>query len=77
MRNTIMNQDTDLSMHISDALLENPKTKNAVIEVINDRGMVTLQGKVKDIEAKNTAEAIAADYPGVISVTNELSVEHR
>jgi osmotically-inducible protein OsmY len=64
-------------MQISDALLDNPQTKEAVIEVINDRGVIRLLGTVKDIHTKKAAEEIAKDSPGVISVMNEIVVKGR
>jgi hypothetical protein len=74
---TIINNDATLSMQISDALLDNPQTKEAVIEVINDRGVIRLLGTVKDIHTKKAAEEIAKDSPGVISVMNEIVVKGR
>jgi uncharacterized protein YrrD len=74
---TIINNDATLSMQISDALLDNPQTKEAVIEVINDRGVIRLLGTVKDIHTKKAAEEIAKVSPGVISVMNEIVVKGR
>lgn len=76
-REMIINNDAALSMQISDALLDNSQTEDAVIEVINDRGVIRLQGTVEDIHTKRAAEEIAGDYPGVISVMNELVVKGR
>ena len=74
---TIMNDETALAALIADALMNDPRTADAVVEVIHERGMITLQGTVADLETKQAAERIAADYPGVVSVTNELVVNRR
>jgi hypothetical protein len=69
--------ETDLDKHIALVLYEDPRTSDAVIEVINDRGVITLQGRVEDLDVQRAAEAIAAEQPGVISVINELQVKHQ
>ena len=71
---SILTDDSALAAVIVDALMDDPRTADAVIEVINERGTVTLQGVVEDPETRITAEEIARDYPGVITVTNELAV---
>lgn len=77
MHETIMNDETALAALIADALMNDPRTADAVIEVIHERGMITLQGTVKNVETKHAAEQIAADYPGVVSVTNGLVISPR
>ncbi len=44
------------------------------IEVIADRGVVTLEGTVPTPQVKAAAEAIARRVPGVITVINELEI---
>lgn len=65
-----------LSTRIALALLEDSRTSDAVIEVIDQRGLITLQGEVADVQTRQTAETIAAEQSGVISVVNELQVKH-
>jgi hypothetical protein len=76
MHETIMTDDSALAALIAEALMNDPDTEDAVIEVINERGMITLKGQVDDPDTKQTAEEIAAEYPGVVSVTNALVVNH-
>jgi len=64
----------NLVYQIGSALAADPRTKNAVIEVIDDRGVITLQGKVESVKARNAAEGIAAQQGGVATVINELVV---
>jgi osmotically-inducible protein OsmY len=77
MYEKIMSDEAALAALIAEALMNDPRSEDAVIEVIHERGMITLQGQVDDVDAKEAAEEIAANYPGVISVTNELSVDPR
>lgn len=63
-----------LQVQISKALAEHPATCDAIIEVINDRNVITLEGDVSDAETRRVAEQIAANQPGVISVTNSLTI---
>lgn len=77
MHEKIMSNEAALAALIAEALMNDPRTEDAVIEVIHERGMITLQGQVDKPESKVAAEEIAVNYPGVISVTNELSVNPR
>lgn len=64
----------DPGQRVANALLEDPRTEEAIIEVANDRGVITLTGTVQSEEIRRAAEEIARDQ-GVISVVNELKVE--
>jgi osmotically-inducible protein OsmY len=68
--------EPDLSTRISDALAADPATEDAVIEVINENGVVTLVGEVDSRETVEIASAIAASQPGTISVVNSLKIAH-
>jgi len=57
------------------ALLSDPRTSLSRIEVIDDRGIVTLKGEVDGAEVRAAAEEIAAAQPGVVSVVNALEVQ--
>jgi uncharacterized protein YrrD len=69
------NDNTALAALIAESLMNDPRTEDAVIEVIHERGIVTLQGHVKDAKTRKAAEEITTQYPGVISVTNSLKVD--
>ncbi|HZD55250.1 MAG TPA: BON domain-containing protein [Anaerolineales bacterium] len=60
---------------VANALLEDPRTEDAIIDVANDRGIITLTGTVASEEIRQAAEDIARDNQGVITVVNELKVE--
>ena len=57
------------------ALADDPRTDLAVIEVISERGIVTLKGKVDSTDVREAAEEITSGQPGVIKVINALEVE--
>lgn len=66
---------TDLGQQVATALLEDPRTGDAIINVANDRGMITLTGTVDSVEKRDAAEEIARQQSGVLTVINELKVE--
>lgn len=59
---------------VSDALGNDPRTRNAVIDVGFNQGVVILTGMVKNHAIIQAAEDIARSQEGVISVLNELKV---
>ncbi len=67
-------QTMELTDRVTAALLEDPVTKNARIDVVNERGIVTLKGTVDKENIRQTAEMIARKQAGVITVINEIKV---
>ena len=65
----------DPGQAVGNALLEDPRTQDAIIDVASDRGIITLTGTVDSQEVREIAEEIARDNQGVITVVNELKVE--
>lgn len=59
---------------VEDALLKDPRTKNAVIDIGFNRGVITLTGNVKNEKERQAAEEIARSQPDVLQVVNELKV---
>ena len=59
---------------VSDALLKDPRTKHAIIDVGFNRGIIVLTGNVKDNKTRQAAEEIALEQPDVLQVVNELKV---
>jgi osmotically-inducible protein OsmY len=59
----------------SEALSADPRTKDALIDLVQDRGVVTLHGQVRNAQARRAAEEIVAQQAGVATVVNELVVE--
>jgi osmotically-inducible protein OsmY len=54
--------------------MNDPRTKDMVIDVIYNQGAVVLAGTVASPEVAKAAEEIARAQPGVAMVTNELKV---
>ncbi len=71
----VLNDDTKLIRIVSERLLADSRTAEAIIEVIPERGQVTLTGTVDSPEIKKAAEEIVSDCPGVVTVSNQLAVE--
>jgi osmotically-inducible protein OsmY/sporulation protein YlmC with PRC-barrel domain len=69
-----LSADTALVGQVTAELAADRRTALVPIEVIADRGVVTLQGAVPTPEIKTAAEAIARRVPGVVTVVNELEV---
>jgi len=55
-------------------LADDPDVRGAAIEVIVKDGAVTLQGRVKDVFAKEKATKIAKKAKGVKSVDSQLKL---
>ena len=73
----VLDTNTAIVARVHAALESDPRTHLAVIEVVNDRGIVTLSGDVPSAEARKVAEEIAARQTGVIAVINALEVKPR
>lgn len=67
-----MTGETDTSYNVRQALLEDARTKNEVIEVSSMGGVVTLSGKVRSMQVAEAAEEIAKALPSVVQVINQL-----
>ncbi|MAT43575.1 MAG: hypothetical protein CL609_14655 [Anaerolineaceae bacterium] len=64
----------ELTRSVTKALVQDERTKEAAIEVINQNGILTLKGHVKNDKIRKAAENIAMQQPGVVSVINELRI---
>ncbi len=64
----------ELVERVTEALLRDPRTRNSVIEVANDRGIVTLKGSVEKEAISQAAEEITREQEGVITVINEIKI---
>ena len=69
------NTMTDLQLRAQKAILDDPRTKKHGIEVLNDNGVITLNGYVSSREVKETVEAIVNKVFGVVSVINRLHIQ--
>lgn len=70
----IIQSPDDPGQRVADALLEDPRTEQAIIDVANDRGIITLTGTVDSDEIRAAAEVITRKQQGVLTVVNELKV---
>jgi len=59
---------------ILDALDEDSRTRDEVIEVTSQQGVVTLVGEVKSEQVRRAAEEVARKQPGVVTLVNEIKV---
>jgi uncharacterized protein YrrD len=66
--------DALVADRVATALRTHPVTANAVIEVINQGGLVTLNGVVPNEKTRQTAEKIAAQQDNVVKVVNDLVI---
>ena len=64
----------ELQERVQGALADNPRTRDAAIEIVNNNGVITLGGIVPERETSEAAEAAAKDVDGVVSVVNEIQV---
>lgn len=64
----------ELTTKVAKALNEDPRTQDAVIEVIDENGLVTLDGEVDSVETREAAKEIAAAQPGVTAVVDLLRI---
>jgi osmotically-inducible protein OsmY len=67
-------KENSLQLQVESALLQDRLTEDGDIEVLDSNGIVTLRGVVRSREARDRAEALARDIPGVTSVINEVDV---
>ncbi|MFW6042247.1 MAG: BON domain-containing protein [Chloroflexota bacterium] len=61
-----------LLQRVEAALAADPRTSDVVVEVIEERGVITLKGEVGDPQTRETVQQVVAQVPGVLSVVNQL-----
>lgn len=64
----------EIAKQIEESLMSDDRTRDASIEVANDRGIVTLSGEVESETIASAAEHIAQNQSGVIKVVNSIQV---
>lgn len=64
----------DLYTRIQRALINDSRTKDYGVEVLDSNGVITLRGMVPSHEARDTVEAVVKEVNGVITVNNEMDV---
>jgi osmotically-inducible protein OsmY len=66
---------SELTQRVSAALQEDPRTRDAAIDVADENSIITLTGSVASDDVRQVAEEIVQQQKGVIEVINELQVE--
>jgi osmotically-inducible protein OsmY len=70
-----MNQTMDdLQAKIQRTLMNDSRTKDYGVEVLDNNGVIILRGTVPSHDARDTIEAVVREVDGVISVNNEMDV---
>ncbi len=65
---------TSVTNHIQEALMEDERTAEAPIELINVQGIITMTGEVKSYEIAQALEEIVSRQRGVFCVVNRLKI---
>jgi hyperosmotically inducible protein len=71
-RKAVTAEDKDVKSAVQKRIKQDTRLKSSDIDVQVDRGVVTLMGEVKDVNARAHASEVASGVPGVRSVRNEL-----
>ncbi|MFL5694052.1 MAG: BON domain-containing protein [Ktedonobacteraceae bacterium] len=74
IKNNLIGDDT-LAADLAMALGRDPRTRDLPIGVYPRLGVVRLSGAVHNSQQKSAADEIAKNFPGVISVINDLVVD--
>jgi osmotically-inducible protein OsmY len=64
-----------LAQRVAAALQDDPRTRDAAIDVVDENGIVTLTGSVATEDVREAAEEIAQQEEDVVEVINELRIE--
>ena len=64
----------DLQTRVQRALMDDPRTKDYGVEVMDNNGVIVLRGIVPSREASTAIEMVAKEVDGVVSVINETDV---
>jgi osmotically-inducible protein OsmY len=65
----------ELAHRVSIALKDDPRTRDAAIDAVEEGGTVTLTGTVTSEEVRRAAEEIAQQQEGVLQVISKLQIE--
>jgi osmotically-inducible protein OsmY len=70
----VLKSSTEIADRVTEALMNDERTREAAIDVVNNQGVVTLSGAVVSQEVRRAAEEIARQQSGVITVISELVI---
>jgi len=76
-RKAVDRQDDQIVKDVEKRIKEDPRLKNADIDVRADKGFVTLTGKAASLATTLRASEVAYRVPGVRAVRNEMTLERK
>ncbi|MGZ9164050.1 MAG: BON domain-containing protein [Anaerolineales bacterium] len=62
---------TDLQTRVQRALMDDSRTREYGVEVLDNNGVIILRGIIPAREASTLVETVAREVDGVVSVINE------
>jgi len=65
---------SDLQTRVQRTLMDDSRTKDYAVEVMDNNGVIILRGAVPSREASTAVEMVAKEVEGVVSVINETDV---
>ena len=65
---------SSVNERVIQALQDDPRTREGIMDVVNEQGLITLTGTVSSQEMRQAADEIARRQEGVITVINDLKV---
>ena len=65
---------TDLQARVQRTLMDDSRTKEYAVEVLDNNGVIILRGAVPSREASTAVEMVTREVDGVVSVINETDV---
>jgi osmotically-inducible protein OsmY len=69
------NKMTDLQLKAQKAILDDDRTKEHGIQVLDENGVITLEGKVPSRDVKETAQSIVEEALDIKSIINRLDIK--
>jgi osmotically-inducible protein OsmY len=72
----MQNKKEDLLKRIDEALLNDSRTKDTAIEIIDENSIITMRGSVPSRRISQAAEDIVSNQNGVVDVINALQIQN-
>ena len=70
----MLSPNTQIADRVKEALRNDPRTKQEIIDLAFNQGTLSMRGVVKSEEIRRAAEEIARADPDVINVQSEILV---
>jgi osmotically-inducible protein OsmY len=72
----MQNEKEDLLKRIDEALLNDSRTKDTAIEIIDENSIITMRASVPSRRISQAAEDIVSNQTGVVDVINALQIQN-